>query len=492
MSQSKYYAIYDFGIFPYALGDVLTWNVQTAIKASEAGRKSIDVLIVNDPDHPASIFQSDFINADNCSLMFNELFGAFGTMPGIGNVQIFRNCGEVLAYLSILASDDDVIRQVVEDYKAIIAQRDNVQVLAEYFTKCIYSHRLLNDYSQVHGKQVPSLQPSLGCVPDIRNMLDNHFCDKRIVVVHPRLRRIDTGMEGNHTYHRDSDFTAWIDFFRDALKKFPQVQFFVVGRLQEKPLAFLQLPNVTSIRLFGMGLGHELTLMLESDLFIGTSSGFAALANFSSLPYYITGMNSASYQAYEIEEGSKRLPFSYKNQYLKKGSETKKDLIKYLTDGLDYKPRKLREKKPRNTSLDVKDISLQRGEYTYAGSSTHRFYIDTIEANQEVSLIINSKIEGIYEDIAAGNLKTAKASYDNLINVFNYSKIIDVSQKLQTETDLRSDGLSVSKLIQSLWKWNRKLRAGGRRSVRFATNVFVSINRGTFTRDVKSKLGMKG
>ena len=59
------------------------------------------------------------------------------------------------------------------------------------------------------------------------------------------------------------------------------MQFVVVGRLQEKPLELLRLPNVISLRTLGLGLGHELTLMLRCDLFIGTSSGFAAMANFS-------------------------------------------------------------------------------------------------------------------------------------------------------------------------------------------------------------------
>lgn len=496
MNQSKYYAIYDFGIFPYALGDVLTWNVQTAIKAADAGRQSVDVLINIDPDHPASIFQSDFITADNCSLLFNELFGAFGTMPGIGNVQIFRSRCELLDYLSVVAADDDVVHQVVEDYKAIVAQSDDVDAVAAYFIKCINSHNLLNDYAQIQGKQVPFLQPSLGCMPDIRNLVDNHFCDKRIVVVHPRLRRLDTGMEGTHTYHRDSDFTSWIEFFKEAGEKFPQVQFFIVGRLQEKPLAFLRQPNVTSIRLFGMNLGHELTLMLESDLFIGTSSGFAALANFSSVPYYITGMNAASYQAYEIEEGAKTLPFACKNQYLMRGRETKEDLIKYLGDGLACKPRKLREKKPRNTSLDVRNISSQRREYSYAGSSTHRFYIDETEAHQEVSLIIDSKIEEIFEDLSKGNLEKAKVSYDQLITVFYSPKIMEVAVRLQNEFDIQSRGVFRIKKImlltyKQIWKIKRASEAATKRAKRFVVNVLISINRGTFIKDVQIKLGIK-
>ena len=88
-----------------------------------------------------------------------------------------------------------------------------------------------------------------------------------------------------------------------------------MGRvLQEKPLEMLRLPNVTSLRVYGMGLGHELTLMLRSNLFIGSSSGFAAYANFTAIPYFITRMNPGSCQAYAIPDGSNYLPFAKKNQ----------------------------------------------------------------------------------------------------------------------------------------------------------------------------------
>ena len=48
--QMKFPAIYDFSVYPYALGDVLTWNVQTAIHAKKAGCSSVDILILIDQE----------------------------------------------------------------------------------------------------------------------------------------------------------------------------------------------------------------------------------------------------------------------------------------------------------------------------------------------------------------------------------------------------------------------------------------------------------
>src|ERR1051326_8254459 len=99
-------AIYDFELLTYALGDVLTWNVQTSISCEEAGRNRVDVLICLDERHPASIYQRGLVTAANCALFFNEVFGAFFTHPRLGKVLVFRQREELYAYLRNAARDD--------------------------------------------------------------------------------------------------------------------------------------------------------------------------------------------------------------------------------------------------------------------------------------------------------------------------------------------------------------------------------------------------
>lgn len=370
-------AIYDFELFPYALGDVLTWNVRTAMRCAELQRELVDIYICADERFPAGIYQRGLVNPQNFELFFSELYGAFGTHPKLGNIHIFRQREALLAHLQQLATEDEVNAEAVADYLSVLEHRvsESVrkkvwhqlvnglrgnryvreafnrllnpslktailnqvlsieEILNNYFIKYIHSHENINKFAEKNGG-IPLLLPAIGCSPDVDELIERRFFGKKIVTFHLRLRRLDAGYGGEHSYSRDSDFLEWYDFLRVAGLKYPEVEFIALGRLQEKPLELLRLPNVTSLRMFGMGLGHELTLMLKCDLFIGSSSGFAAMANFSSVPYFITKMNPGACHAYAIPDGAERLPFAQKDQILVYAQETSELLMSLLEKGL--------------------------------------------------------------------------------------------------------------------------------------------------------------
>ena len=314
-NKPKYCGVYDFELMPYALGDVLTWNVQTALRCAEAGRDQVDVYICMDRRQPASIYQRGLVVAENCDLYLSELFGAFNTHPMLGNVHLYGSHDEILETLREVSRGDPVNGQILADYEEVLGKREDENALNAYFIKNIYSHEQVNRYVAAYG-HIPWLTPSRGCEPDINGLIKALMANKRIVVIHPRLRRLDFGLGGDHTYERDSDFLEWYEFVHAAGNTHPEVQFVVLGRLQEKPLELLRQPNVTSLRALGLGLGHDLTMILNADLFIGTSSGFAAMANFSTVPYFITKMNKESCNAYGIAQGATHLPFAARDQVL--------------------------------------------------------------------------------------------------------------------------------------------------------------------------------
>jgi hypothetical protein len=386
--MANYCAIYDFDLMPYALGDVLTWNVQTAIRCEEAGREAVDVHICLDQRHPSSIYQSDMINADNCWMFFNELSGAFGTHPRLGSIIIHRRREEALQRLRAEAAADAVNVEPLADYEHALANRHDNDVLVAYFTKYIYYHKGINTYAARHGR-IPLLQPSLGCEPDVAGLLATYLSGKRLVPIHLRQRRLDAGYGGAHTHARDSDFLEWYDFLREAGRRHPDVQFLALGRLQEKPLELLRLENVSSLRTLGMGLGHELTLMLRSDLFIGTSSGFAAMANFSELPYFITKMGRESCNAYEIEFGADRLPFATPRQKLIYEPETKELLLRLLEEGLAGVPPRGPGRNPRlDAAIDVRSWEWERAQWLQPGATTSRFFLDETYRAKETAFLI--------------------------------------------------------------------------------------------------------
>lgn len=365
MGNTSLCAVYDFELFPYALGDVLTWNVQTAIRCEELGRKSVDIFICLDERHPAFFYQRDFVTSDNCWLFFNELFGAFKTHPKLGGLFVYRRREEMIDRLRTLSKEDTANSEVLSDYeRALACGKYRLDVRSEFFTKSIHSHKRINTFAAEHGR-IPLLRAALGYEAEIARLIEERFAGKRIVAVHMRLRRVDAGYGAADTYARDSDFLEWSEFLREANRRHPSVQFVVLGRIQEKPLEILRRPNVISLRTLGLGLGHELTLMLQSDLFMGTSSGFAAMANFSAIPYFITYMNRNSCIAYGIEPGAERLPFATERQILVYEPETSHMLLRLLKRGLDGASL-------RSAPCDESDSTVISGSSqmeTYAGTS---------------------------------------------------------------------------------------------------------------------------
>lgn len=392
MNGKSYCAVYDFELMPYALGDVLTWNVQTAIRAEELGRSRTDVFVCMDDRYPASIYQKGMVTAENCGLFLNELFGAFGTHPSLGNLYIYRNRESMLERLHELAKGDAAITEAVADYERALASREDEAALIEYFTKYIYFHEGINAFAEKRG-HIPHLKPSMGCEPDVSGLTRTLLADKRIVVIHTRLRRLDAGYAGAHTYARDSDFLEWHEFLREANEKFPDVRFIALGRLQEKPLEMLRLPNVISLREFGLGLGHELTLMLHSDLFIGTSSGFAAMANFSALPYFITRMTRESCNAYRISQGAERLPFANERQILVYEPETRELLMRLLERGLAGVGPRGGAPLSVDPDVDVRSWEWERSRWLHPGATTSRFFTNEDYSDKETAFLLWPKIK---------------------------------------------------------------------------------------------------
>ena len=387
-------AVYDFELMPYALGDVLTWNVQTAIRCEELGRERVDAYICVDERFPSSIYQRDLVTAENCGLFFSELFGAFGTHPRLGSVLFYRQREDLLERLREQSKGDAENLESVADYECALESRGDESALIRYFTEHIHTHERINAFAQGHGR-IPLLRPSMGCEPDVMGLIATRFAGKKIVPVHTRLRRLDAGLKAERTLTRDSDFLEWFEFLRDAAKKHPDVQFVLLGRLQEKPIEFLRLPNVMSVRAWGLGLGHELTLLLHSDLFIGTSSGFAAMANFSEIPYFITRMTPASCKAYCIASGAERLPFATERQILVYEPETRELLMRLLERGLEGAPPRPRSEGGPciDAAIDVRGWEWERDQWLHPGATTYRFFNDAAYTDKESAFLVWPRVK---------------------------------------------------------------------------------------------------
>jgi hypothetical protein len=412
-----YVAIYDFGLLPYALGDVLTWNVQTAVRAAEAGRSQVDIYICADPEERAFPTQREPVIEENAFLHLNEMLGAFGTHPFLGDIYIYRSRGRILERLHSLAEDDALLHDSLREYETT-ARSDDDEIKVSYFRRNIFSHAKLNE-RYARGGEIPLLGPSRGCESDVEGVATRLLGGKRVVVIHPRLRRLDLGFGDERSYNRDSDFLVWYSFLREAARTHPEAQFVVMGRLQEKPLELLRLNNVTSLRTLGLSLGHELTLLRRADFFIGTSSGFAAMANFCEVPYFITRTTRRSCQAYDIPEGSPSLPFAAPNQFLVYDEETAALLGALLEKGLSLPPRgapPFGQKRP--TEIDPDTFSRSRSEWLYPSALTGRYFTDDDYTDQETAFLIAPHIARADEAVSVGDLRQATEIAHNINDNF--------------------------------------------------------------------------
>jgi len=494
MSEAVYCGIYDFELLPYALGDVLTWNVQTAMRCEATGRRRIDMYICLDPRYPASIYQRNLIVAENCGLFFNELFGAFGTHPYLGNIFLFNDRDALLTRMREVAEGDPINTEVLEDYERVLAHRDDEAALNVYFIKYIYSHERLNAFAAAEGR-IPLLRPSMGCEPDVDGLMTRRFADKRVVIIHPRSRRLDYGMGGDHTYFRDSDFLEWYEFVRKAEQTYPEVQFVVVGRLQEKPLELLKRPNVVSLRTLGLGLGHELTLMLKADLFIGTSSGFAAMANFSTVPYFVTRMNKESCNAYHIPQGCDRLPFGQPNQVLVYEPETTEMLMGLLEQGLAVATRPLSVPPPRPDGINVGGFNADRDALLHPASSTCRLYVDETYAAQEAAFLLAPTIEKAVEAARSGDTEEAERIAARVRESFPvlsgpFGELTQLQRLL--EGDPPEFGVPVPVKTSSGWRspafYGSRIKQAAKWGTALPGRVFRAARRGTLISGIKRRV----
>ena len=306
-------AVYNFAILPYALGDILTWNVQSCIKAVAAGRKYVDVFVVADPFNPSNRCQKDFITPQNYRVFLQEMLPAFSVNPMLRNLTVYES--------QDLFTGAYMLRRLVLDGAGFDIS-DHLGNLADQMANELGRYTLINDFfaRQAHG---PSLR-----MPDsmterardlIRNLGDNAFT----VAVHLRSRQRSSWHETTTDWDRDADIGVWFDFFRRVQKACPNVRFVLVGRPEEWPSDFRSQPNIILPKFMGLGLPDELALIQECDLFMGSNSGPSVMAIFGTKPYFIFECSEANYgytaRQWGVKVGATRLSFGKEFQEIRWG-----------------------------------------------------------------------------------------------------------------------------------------------------------------------------
>lgn len=383
-------AVYDFALLPYALGDVITWNIKTAIKARERYCTAVDIYLRVSAESCSLSLQS-YINGSNYILFFSELYPAFQAHPLLRNLHLYSNSCELISDTFKLKNNINYDLSDVESYESVISLNSDFKSKQNYLFSQVHLHNDINKYYFKYH-ELPQINTKAGS-SDLELLFAKVFADKYIVIIQPRFRQLDKGFGGNQTYERDSDYLEWYDFISSARTRFPNVLFILLGRIAEKPLSFLKLENVVSLRMYGCTLLHEISLFSRANLFIGASSGFAAIANFTDIPYYITKITKSVCNVYQIPYMSEKLPFANQFQRLIYEPESSEMLSSLLARDIPHSFRKtVEENKDKNGCIDLFCVTQYMHKISGYNSTITRLEFTAKQEAIEVALLIQNKI----------------------------------------------------------------------------------------------------
>jgi ADP-heptose:LPS heptosyltransferase len=190
-----------------------------------------------------------------------------------------------------------------------------------------FSHRSINDFFLKHS-YLPRLTAPKGYENSMNPFREKKCKNRFIVSVNIRQRKLYPGIHmADSVIRRDSPLDEWHRFFKIVKDEYPEVVFLILGGYSTWERELYNYDNVLIPRTMGFGLAHELTLLHNSNLFLGTSSGFSAMATFSKVPYIITNFEHTSAEYVGLSVGASRYPFALDHQILSWEKETTELLL---------------------------------------------------------------------------------------------------------------------------------------------------------------------
>ena len=310
--NNVFYGIYDFSYAPFALGDAITWQINVLIGACENQLDNIVHCLGFDQGN-TYFYGQQYITSKNCQEFFENIYPAFLCSPKLFDIRIITYKTDL--YSLYLVNH----RYVFPDLKSHIFGNLNY-----------YSHKRINNFFYKEG-YIPRVSSPKGYQDSMDSFIKEYCRNRIIVAINVRQRKffVNAFLEtSDEVFYRDSNLSAWYSFFKTVELEYPEILFLIMGGISEWERELFTFSNVIILRTMGYNLAHELTMFHKSDFFMGTSSGFSAVATFSTIPYIITNYDYKAAAYAEIGLGSEKFPFALNNQFISWGVETRDSLMK--------------------------------------------------------------------------------------------------------------------------------------------------------------------
>jgi hypothetical protein len=301
--------IFDFSYQHYALGDLLTNQVNLAIMATEQGLREIDIIVMVNPVRPSARYQT-FITRTNYIAHLDNVMPVFACNPFLRSLQLIRD-PETFNFM--IASHHRDNKPMWPDLKTHLKMRQDFPI----------DHRRINAFHARFG-HVPALVAPPGYETWARSFHESELDGRPLVIINPRQSSLT---ENPTVTYRDAPLAVWHTFIDAVGERRPEVLFVMVGGFQEWEHRLLYRRNVFIPRTWGMRLAHELALLKTADLFMGTSSGFATFVTFTDVAYAILNVEHSFARHAEIQVDDRRYPFAKPNQVLTWRAETAEELL---------------------------------------------------------------------------------------------------------------------------------------------------------------------
>jgi hypothetical protein len=300
---------FDFSYQHYALGDLLTLQIELATRATEQGLHHVDVVAMVNPKLPAAAFQW-FITPDNYLTHFDNIVPIFTCNPMLRSLQLLRDAGALNLTLQLRRRRGWPIWPPL---------RSHLKMQQKY----PIGHQHLNAFHARHG-HLPQLRAPRGFEAWARRFHGRELGGRPLAVINPRQSSL-TGAPA--AIPRDAPLDCWYQFIDAVAARRPDQLFVMVGGYREWEHRLLRRRNVFIPRAQGLTLAHELALLRIADLFMGSSSGFATYATFTGIPYAVVNVEPRFAEHAGIEVGGRHYPFARPNQILAWGRETTDQLL---------------------------------------------------------------------------------------------------------------------------------------------------------------------